>query len=527
MKKFTLKSCVSAASIAVMSLSAMPALAQDAPADDAAAPLDEIVVTASGKDKTQLNSSVSVTSVSAELIDAMKPSSESEVFRMIPGIQVPGTSGPGGNSNIAVRGLPVATGGSPFVQIQEDGLPTVLFGDIQFGNNDYWIRFDNNVDSIQTLRGGSASTFASHAPGAVINYISKTGREEGGSIGLSKGLNYKENRVDGDFGGKLGNGLRFHVGGYYREGEGNRHYGDNALLGYQLKGNITKEFNGGKGYVRLNFKLLDEHAPTTPQTFVNAKLSGTSVGSFSNVAGYDGARDSQYSSYNASYTGLNPATRQVTSSSLLDGITVKSKSVGMEFHNELSGGFTVDNKFRVSKNSGAFQTQFWDVQTFGNLMGGYAAGSTARYYNGPGAGSVVSAGNLATGLVSKGAAINTQLGDMGNIVNDLSRVEGVGTVQVFGAQYSMRIWLDPSKLAAYELTPGDVVRAVSAENAQISAGSFGDRPAPEGQMLNATVTGKRAARRTDSRTNRKGLLRNSTKKKQIQDGSAALFRFCK
>ena len=75
-----------------------------------------------------------------------------------------------------------------------------------------------------------------------------------------------------------------------------------------------------------------------------------------------------------------------------------------------------------------------------------------------------------------------------NIVNDLSRVEGVGTVQVFGAQYSMRIWLDPSKLAAYELTPGDVVRAVSAENAQISAGSFGDRPAPEGQMLNATVT---------------------------------------
>ncbi|WP_374633560.1 efflux RND transporter permease subunit [Paracoccus sp. (in: a-proteobacteria)] len=75
-----------------------------------------------------------------------------------------------------------------------------------------------------------------------------------------------------------------------------------------------------------------------------------------------------------------------------------------------------------------------------------------------------------------------------NIVNDLSRVDGVGSVQVFGAQYSMRIWLDPSKLAAYELTPGDVVSAVSAENAQISAGSFGARPAPNGQMLNATVT---------------------------------------
>ena len=75
-----------------------------------------------------------------------------------------------------------------------------------------------------------------------------------------------------------------------------------------------------------------------------------------------------------------------------------------------------------------------------------------------------------------------------NLVNDLSRIEGVGSIQVFGAQYAMRIWLDPSKLAAYELTPGDVVAAVSAENAQISAGSFGSRPAPQGQMLNATIT---------------------------------------
>lgn len=432
-------------------LMAGPALAQTvAPADAKtetgadkkdAVGLERVVVTATSQAKSKMRSSVSVTDIDQDTIKDFGARTEAEVLLMIPGVRTESTAGPGGNANISVRGLPISSGGSKYVQLQEDGLPTVQFGDMNFGNNDYWIRFDNNVDSIQTLRGGSASTFASHAPGAVINYISKTGREEGGSIGLSKGLNYKENRVDGDFGGKLGNGLRFHVGGYYREGEGNRHYGDNALLGYQLKGNITKEFNGGKGYVRLNFKLLDEHAPTTPQTFVNAKLSGTSVGSFSNVAGYDGARDSQYSIYNASYTGLNPATRQVTSSSLLDGITVKSKSVGMEFHNELSGGFTVDNKFRVSKNSGAFQTQFWDVQTFGNLMGGYAAGSTARYYNGPGAGSVVSAGNLATGLVSKGAAINTQLGDMGNIVNDLSvskafKFDGVSLDTKFGYFHS-------------------------------------------------------------------------------------------
>ena len=75
-----------------------------------------------------------------------------------------------------------------------------------------------------------------------------------------------------------------------------------------------------------------------------------------------------------------------------------------------------------------------------------------------------------------------------NLVDELSRINGVGSVNVFGGQYAMRIWLDPAKLAAFELTPSDVVAAVSAQNAQISAGAFGARPAVEGQQLNATIT---------------------------------------
>ncbi|WP_068114293.1 efflux RND transporter permease subunit [Tropicimonas marinistellae] len=75
-----------------------------------------------------------------------------------------------------------------------------------------------------------------------------------------------------------------------------------------------------------------------------------------------------------------------------------------------------------------------------------------------------------------------------NMVDEFSRIEGVGGAQVFGAQYAMRIWLDPSKLAAFGMTPSDVVSAVSAQNAQISAGAFGSLPAPSGQQLNATIT---------------------------------------
>jgi outer membrane receptor protein involved in Fe transport len=407
----------------------MPAYAQTAPADASAqandksdvANLNRVVVTASSGAKSKMRSSVSVTDVDQDQVKDLGAHSESEVLLLIPGVRTNPDAGPGGNSNITVRGLPISSGGSKYVQLQEDGLPTVQFGDMNFSNNDYWIRFDNNVDHIQTLRGGSSSVFASQAPGAVINYISKTGKETGGSVGLTRGLNYNETRFDGDFGAHITPDLYYHVGGYFREGEGARHTTDNALQGYQLKGNITKEFNGGKGYVRLNFKFLDEHAPTTPQTFLNASQSGSTVSGFSKSAGYDATRDSQYSLYNATVPYIDPVTHQVGTTSLTKGITVDSKSVGFEYHDELAGGFSVDNKFRVSKNAGAFNAQFWNLMTLNNMLTGFGNGATtAKYYNGPNAGAVVSGANLPTGLVSQGAAINVQTPDMGNLVNDFS-----------------------------------------------------------------------------------------------------------
>ena len=98
---------------------------------------------------------------------------------------------------------------------------------------------------------------------------------------------------------------------------------------------------------------------------------------------------------------------------------------------------------------------------------------------------------MVVGLISTdGSLEQVDLADymVTNLVDELSRIQGVGSVNVFGGQYAMRIWLDPAKLAAFELTPSDVVSAVSAQNAQISAGAFGSRPTVEGQQLNATIT---------------------------------------
>ncbi|MBN9019990.1 MAG: efflux RND transporter permease subunit [Rhizobiales bacterium] len=89
-----------------------------------------------------------------------------------------------------------------------------------------------------------------------------------------------------------------------------------------------------------------------------------------------------------------------------------------------------------------------------------------------------------------GSMSSSDLGDYfsSTFEDSIKRVEGVGDVNVFGSGYAMRIWLDPAKLAKYQLMPGDVSNAITVQNRQISAGQLGALPSPEGQQLNVTVT---------------------------------------
>jgi multidrug efflux pump len=74
-----------------------------------------------------------------------------------------------------------------------------------------------------------------------------------------------------------------------------------------------------------------------------------------------------------------------------------------------------------------------------------------------------------------------------NIKDPISRTSGVGDVQLFGAQYAMRIWMDPNKLNNFQLTPVDVIAAIKAQNAQVAAGQLGGTPPVKGQQLNASI----------------------------------------
>lgn len=100
---------------------------------------------------------------------------------------------------------------------------------------------------------------------------------------------------------------------------------------------------------------------------------------------------------------------------------------------------------------------------------------------------------LIIGLISEDGSMDRhQLTDymVSNLQDIVSRVEGVGELQQFGTQNAMRIWLNPAKLHSYNLTSADVVTALQAQNAQVSAGQFGGTPSTQGQQLNATINAR-------------------------------------
>ncbi|HTI30614.1 MAG TPA: efflux RND transporter permease subunit [Sphingomonas sp.] len=106
-----------------------------------------------------------------------------------------------------------------------------------------------------------------------------------------------------------------------------------------------------------------------------------------------------------------------------------------------------------------------------------------------------------------------------NLQDTIGRTAGVGDLNVFGSQYAMRIWLDPIKLAAVQLNPGDVITAIQAQNTQVAAGSIGAQPAPAGQMLNATVTSR--SRLTTPDQFRQIVLKSQTNGARVTLGDVA------
>ena len=458
-----------------------PAFAQETPAaEDAAADASEIVVTAVAKGQNKLETSISVSSLGQEAIQQFAPRSVAEVFRNLPGIRSE-SSGGEGNANIAVRGLPVATGGAKYIQLQEDGLGVLEFGDIIFGNADIFLRSDFNVSRVESVRGGSSSTFASNAPGGVINLISNTGEKEGGAIQGSAGLDYDEYRLDFRYGGRLSESVRFHFGGFYREGEGPRKAGFDANRGFQIKGNITKELD--KGYVRLNFKYLDDRAVSYLPSPVRVTGSNRNP-KFSNLPGLDANNESLATNNFTRHLGLDAANNP-TVTDVTDGMRPLVKQVGLDVQYEIADGVTLSEKFKYSdvggRFTGLFPSGFANAQTQANAIGG--AGSTLSFANGPRAGQAYAGTNNLIPLV----LFNVQLNNLDNVANDIRLTKtfdaGSGKVDLTAGFYKSRqtvntTWdfssylLEPTGSDAALINVRNAAGVLQTDNGRVASGAF-------------------------------------------------------
>lgn len=373
--------------------------------------LDSFVVTAvSRPDKSQLQSSVSVSLLPMDKLDLFSPRNTAELFRSLPGIRVESTSGEG-NANLTIRGLPLADGGSRYVQFQEDGLPVVEFGDIAFGNADVLFRTDATIGSVESVRGGSAAIFASNSPGGVINMISRDGRIAGGSLALTYGLDFSTTRAEFDYGSPISNDLRFNVGGFFRSGEGARTTGTTGGGG-QVKFNLTKDL--ANGHLRVYAKVIDDTAPTYLPA--PAKVSGPS--SFGDLPGFNVLTGSLYTpnltTDNAVDTHGNPVTRH------FDGIHTKVVSLGAEVVVSPMEDLTITDRVRVSAQSAQWGAPFpASIRTAQNAVSNYASvfpGATQLVYgSGPNKGQAVPG----TALVTTVHAFDTNASDLGWMGNDL------------------------------------------------------------------------------------------------------------
>ena len=214
--------------------------------------LEAVVVTGTETPRTKLETSNATTVLSAADLTQAAPRSTTEALRYVPGFTRVESSGGEVNENITMRGIL----GVEYVMFMEDGLPVFPTMHTFFMNADNLFRMDENIERVEVVRGAGSALFGSNTPGAIVNFINKTGGPEvsgsmrayGGTGGLA--------RYDFNVNGPVAENWRFSAGGFYRYNRGVRDPGFPGTAGGQFKASLTRNF--GNGYFRTSLKVIDD-----------------------------------------------------------------------------------------------------------------------------------------------------------------------------------------------------------------------------------------------------------------------------
>ncbi len=309
--------------------------------------MEEIVTVACRNPFMKLESSVAITTANSKQINELAPQSTADLLKVIPGFYVESSGGEVSN-NLFPRGIP-QDGSYRYVAMYEDGLPVFEAPELAFANIDIMMRLDESIKSMEGVRGGTSSIYASNAPGGIINFISKTGGNKREMIVKLSAGTHDFKRLDFNYGGPLSKKMKFNVGGFLRSSKGIRsaHFTGNS--GGQIKLNMTRLFK--KGYFRVYGKYLnDRNIFYLPIPLQNPDDPESIPGLNANYGTITSVHAGK-----ASFPGPNG---KVYRRDIRDGIHPKLTSFTLEFVYDFGQGWSMQNNFRIMKTDIEFNAIF-------------------------------------------------------------------------------------------------------------------------------------------------------------------------
>jgi outer membrane receptor protein involved in Fe transport len=321
------------------------AAASDSASDQSAADLQEVVVTGTSLARAAHDTPLAATSLDADRLAKLGSSSQADILNSVPTIKAEGGGGEVA-ANVFVKGLPSA-GQYQFTPLEYDGIPVFSSFGLNSSAFDVYYRNDLGIERLEFVRGGVSNLFGPGSVAGVINYISKTGSERPQST-VQLELADKD-RVRGDFAlsGPLGrdSNLYYALSGFYRTDEGPIRTG-NETRGYQVRGNIKREFADGSGSITLYGQYIDDKA----QFYLPFPLDGATR---ERVPGNNGHDVFSVETDQVAGLGFAAPGGQFTTS-ITDGVATRGESVGIGFEKQLGAGWGLNGKAKYASYDHSF-----------------------------------------------------------------------------------------------------------------------------------------------------------------------------
>jgi len=306
--------------------------------------LDEIMVTSTRTIRSQKQSAMSMTSMKAEEIQHKAASSQADILRSVPGVTAEGGGGEVA-TNVFVRGLP-SGGQYVFNPLEYDGMPVISTFGLNSSAHDVYIRNDLGIKSLDFPRGGAAILYGAGSVAGVINYISKTGTDTPENTIQMEVADKGRVRADFFSGGKLGgkdSRTYYALSGFYRYDEGPLDTGL-PTEGFQLRGNIKQEFDGGE--LVVSGQWIDDRV----QFFLPLPLDGNSRDYAKGNDGKDVKTIQTMYAKNLSYQTPDGIYR----TPIKDGVATKGGYFMANYKQKFDNNVKMDAKLRYAKYAHEF-----------------------------------------------------------------------------------------------------------------------------------------------------------------------------